>query len=760
MPEPESTPSLCDRDPMYAREKEKYEHPIASREYILAYLQGHGRPVTLDRLLEELEVSEEDHEALRRRLRAMERDGQIVRNRRGAYGIAESMELIRGTVSAHPDGFGFLVRDDGGKDLFMSPREMRRVLHGDLILGRVVGEDRRGRLEGAVVRVLEHTLHQVVGRFFSDASVHYVVPEDRRISQEFAVVDNPGLQPVHGQIVVLEVEKYPDGRNLPEGRVTEILGEHMAPGMEVEIAVRTYGLPFHWPEAVVAESGTLSPEVPEEMKQGRKDIRDLPLVTIDGADARDFDDAVFAERQANGGFHLHVAIADVASYVTPDSALDAEARLRGNSVYFPRRVIPMLPEVLSNGLCSLNPHVDRLCMLCEMELDAAGNISRFRFSRAVMRSRRRFTYDEVAAILEGDPELREQDQEMVPHLETLHALFLALAQAREARGTIEFDTQESRILYNDQGRIDSIVPLHRNVAHRIVEECMLAANVCAAQFFRIHEFPMLYRVHPEPSADRIEDLRRFLGELGVPLRVPTRPRSGDLAKILEQTRERSDASLIQTVILRSLSQAYYTVDTGVHFGLAFPAYTHFTSPIRRYPDLLVHRGIQALLDAASSGHPVEFPAAGTLKDLGQHCSMTERRADEATREAIQWLKCEFMLDRTGSEFEGIITGVTGFGLFVALQEVNVEGLVHISTLGEDYYHFDSQHYRIVGEKNRETFQLGDGIRVRLVQVNLDERKIEFERVIEEKAARIPRKRRRTPRTREKGKSEGDVATAS
>ncbi|XTI71652.1 ribonuclease R [Acidithiobacillus sp. AC3] len=743
MPEQESPSlSLPDRDPMYEREKEKYERPIVSREFILSYLEGLGHPARLEDLIEDLEVAEEDQEALRRRLRAMERDGQVLRNRRGTYGLAEAMELIRGSVIAHPDGFGFLSRDDGGKDLFLSPREMRKVFHGDLILGRVIGEDRRGRLEGAVVRVLEHALTQVVGRYHAEGESRYVLPEDRRLSQEFVVTGAGELAPVHGQIVVLQIETYPDGRNLPEGRIVEILGEHMAPGMEVEIAVRSYGLPFQWPVAVEQEAATIAPEVPEEKKQGRYDVRDLPLVTIDGADAKDFDDAVYAERMEESGFRLFVAIADVASYVQPGSALDQEARRRGNSVYFPRRVIPMLPEVLSNGLCSLNPQVDRLCMLCEMEIADNGEVQRFRFARAVMRSQRRFTYDEVAQLLAGAMPAEGADAALLPHLQTLHALYSALAKAREERGTIEFDSQESRILYNEQGRIEAIVPLQRNVAHRMIEECMLAANVCAAQYFRIHQFPMLYRVHPEPNADKIEDLRRFLGELGVPVRLPARPRSADLAQIIEATRERADATLIQTIILRSLSQAFYTVDTSLHFGLAYPAYTHFTSPIRRYPDLLIHRGIQEMLDAAAAGRPVRTPALAELKELGQHCSMTERRADEASREAVQWLKCEFMLDKVGNEYSAIITGVTGFGLFVALREAYVEGLVHISTLGADYYHFDAKHYRIVGERSGEVFQLGEELRVRLVQVNLDERKIEFERVLAEGEEGAGRRRRR------------------
>ncbi len=744
MPETQEPTSLSERDPMFEREKERYERPIVSREYLLNHLEGAGRPLTLEDLIADLDVAEEDQEALRRRLRAMERDGQLVCNRRGAYGLVGAMELVRGTVSAHPDGFGFLIPEAGGKDLFLSPREMRKVFHGDTLLGRAIGEDRRGRIEGTVVRILERALKQIVGRYYAEGGVHYVIPEDRRIPQEFGVVEGGALVPVHGQIVILEITQYPDGRNMPQGRVIEILGEHMAPGMEVEIAVRNYGLPYQWPEAVEREITVFSESVPDFMKAGRRDLRDLPLVTIDGADAKDFDDAVYAEEIENG-FRLIVAIADVATYVRSDSALDKEAVTRGNSVYFPRRVIPMLPEILSNGLCSLNPHVDRLCMLCEMEMDETGEVQRFRFARGVMRSQRRFTYDEVAAILAGDEDARARDAVLVPHLEALHRLYESLSKARARRGTIEFDSQESRIIYNEQARIEKIVAVTRNVAHRIIEECMLAANVCAAQYFRIHDLPMLYRVHPEPSSDKLEDLRRFLSELGVPVRLPVHPRSADLAKIIEDTRERSDSSLIQTVILRSLSQAYYTADTGMHFGLAFPAYTHFTSPIRRYPDLVVHRGIHALLDAADTG-PVWLPKK-ELQELSQHCSMTERRADEASREAVNWLKCEFMMDKVGETYVGIITGVTGFGLFVALREIYVEGLIHISTLGEDYFHFDAQHYRIVGDRSKETFQLGDEIEIKVMNVNLDERKIDFERVPKGGQVRGAAKNRRSRRGR-------------
>lgn len=715
---------LAERDPMYAREAQKYERPIVSRELILDYLAKLGAPAKLERIAEDLEVEEEDVESLCRRLKAMERDGQVVRNRKNAYGVAERMDLIRGRVSGHPDGFGFLIPDEGGNDLFLSPKQMRLTMHGDIVLGRVVGVDRRGRPEGAVVRVLERANQRLVGRFFMEDDVSIVVPEDKRITQDFLVPPKYRGDALHGQIVTIEITQQPDGRLQPVGKVVEVLGDHMGPGMEVEIAIRKYDLPHVWAPEAVAEAEAFPDAVPEEAKAGRVDLRELPLVTIDGEDARDFDDAVFAERQGNG-FRLIVAIADVGAYVQEGSHLDRAAYERGNSVYFPNRVIPMLPETLSNGLCSLNPQVDRLALACEMFVSATGQIKRFRFFEAVIRSHQRFTYTTVAAILQHrDPVARDKHVALLEPLETLYALYHALLHAREKRGAIDFDTQETRIIYGEDMRIERIVPTQRNDAHRMIEECMLAANVCAASFFQTQEIPVLYRVHHAPPPDRLEDLKNFLAELGIPFRVQGEVTAKHYAKLLDKVRGRKDFNMVQTIILRSMSQAIYSPDNAGHFGLAYPAYTHFTSPIRRYPDLLVHRTIKQLLNGVGEGW---FGAShGRLQEMGAHCSATERRADEATRDAVNWLKCEYMLDKVGQVFSGIVTGVTGFGLFVQLDEVFVEGLVHISTLGNDYFHFQAERYRLIGERTGRRFQLGVALQVRVVQVNLDDGKIDFE----------------------------------
>lgn len=712
-------------DPMFAREAEKYERPIASRELILSYLAQIGMPVTQQEIAAALQISEEDQESLSRRLRAMERDGQIVRNRRKAYGIAERMELIRGRVSGHPDGFGFLIPDEGGNDLFLSPKQMRQVLHGDIALGRVVGVDRRGRAEGAIVRVLERVNQRLVGRYFMEHGASSVVPEDKRVSQEFLIPPKQRKGAVHGQIVTIEITRQPEDGLQPMGKVVEVLGDHMAPGMEVEIAIRKYDLPHEWPPQVEEAAAAIPAEVPEQDKRGREDLRQLPLVTIDGKDARDFDDAVYAERQGKG-FRLIVAIADVAAYVKSGNALDREAYNRGNSVYFPNRVLPMLPEALSNGLCSLNPQVDRLALACEMFITPTGGIRKFRFFDALIRSHQRFTYNTVADILQHrDPQTRQAHQNLLEPLEALYALFHVLLQARQKRGAIDFDTQETRIIYGEDMRIERIVPTQRNDAHRLIEECMLAANVCAAKFLQEEGVPALYRVHHAPPPDKIEELKRFLHDLGIPFRVGTEVAPKHIAKLIEQVKGRKDFNLLQTVILRSMSQAVYSPDIDEHFGLAYPAYTHFTSPIRRYPDLLVHRTIKQLLKGVAK-ESAAFPSHDSMYEVGIHCSATERRADDATRDAVNWLKCEYMLDKVGQVFDGMITGVTGFGFFVQLEEIFVEGLVHISSLGNDYFKFHSERYRLIGERTGTQFQLGDSVRVKVVQVNLDEGKIDFE----------------------------------
>lgn len=710
--------SIRAQDPFLAEERKKYAHPLPSRAFILQVLSDHGAPLSAERLMETLEIRSHEVEAFSRRLAAMERDGQIMRNRKGALCLVSKLDLIRGRVEGHPDGYGFVVPDDGGPDLFLSPREMHKVLHGDRVVAREVGVDRRGRREGAIVEVLERANKDVVARFYVEHGIRFAVAEDKRISQDILVPEGADLTAKPGQVVVVEIIEQPTTYAQPIGRVVEILGGYADPGMEIEIAVRKHRIPHLFPPEVEAASRAFPPQVLKKDLRGRTDLRPLPLVTIDSETARDFDDAVYCETQGKG-FKLFVAIADVSHYVRDNDPLDREARWRGNSVYFPRRVVPMLPEALSNGLCSLNPGVDRLCVACEMDIDARGEIVGYRFYPAVMHSAARLTYTEVAAWL-ADPEGEEARRQarLLPHLQALHRLYQVLSKARQRRGAIDFETVETQLVFDERGKIERIVKVERNDAHRLIEECMLAANVCASDFLQSHGQPTLYRIHEGPTPEKLQALREFLKEFGLHLTGGDRPHARDYAKLLAKIKDRPDAQLLQTVMLRSLSQAVYSPENVGHFGLAYESYTHFTSPIRRYPDLLVHRAIKAVLRNRTY-------SPGDWKELGAHCSMTERRADEATRDVEAWLKCYSMRDRVGESFAGTVSAVTGFGLFVVLDEVYVEGLVHVSELGDDYFHFDPQRHQLLGERTGKRYRLGDRVRVRVVRVDLESSKIDF-----------------------------------
>lgn len=716
-------------DPHAAREAERYAKPIASRELILSQLDELGRPASMETIAEQLHIQDEnDLEALRRRLRAMVRDGQLVFNRRGGYCLAGRVGVIAGTVQAHRDGFGFLIPDEGGDDIFLSPRQMSRVMHGDRISVRIKGIDQRGRREGSLVDVLERNTRTLVGRYFRESGVGMVIPDNSRFQHELLIPESERGDARHGQIVLADIIEYPAPNVQPLGRIREVLGEHRAAGMEVEIAIHSFGLPYQFPDEVTREANAFGAEVPEAAKQGRLDLRNIELVTIDGEDARDFDDAVYCKALSRGGWRLLVAIADVAHYVTPGSALDIEAENRATSVYFPDWVIPMLPEALSNGLCSLNPEVDRLCMVCDMEIGTDGKVRKSTFHNAVMRSVRRLTYTTVGALLEsGDAEVHRAVGPLADRLHALHDLYRVMAKARNRRGAIDFDSIESKIVFDEDRKIKDILPVERNVAHRIIEECMIAANVEAAKFLHAHEIPALYRVHDGPKEESLEDVRSFLGPLGLSLGGGTTPAPKDYAKLIENVRERPDRDLIETVLLRSLSRAEYKPEGNGHFGLALRYYAHFTSPIRRYPDLLVHRGIKHVLQKKSA-EKFQYDRK-RMETLGAHCSMAERRADDATRDAVAWLKCDYMRDRIGQEFDGIITSVAAFGLFVELKGMHVEGLVHVTALENDYYRYDNTMHRLVGERSGLEFRLADPIRVRVARVDADERKIDFEPII-------------------------------
>ena len=707
-----------DRDPFKAREAERYEHPVPSRELILEVLVEAGVPMEEKDLAKQLDIGKRDGDAFSRRIGAMERDGQIMRNRRGDLCVVEKLDLIRGRVLGHKDGFGFMQREDDGPDLFLGPREMQKVLHGDRVMARISGMDRRGRPEGKIVEVLEHGQTRFVGRLHVEHGVTFVAAEDKRISQEFVVPAGEAGKARVGQVVTVEIISQPGRQAQPLARVVEILGNYADPGMEIEIALRKHALPWVFSPESEAIAAKLPKTVRSTDHRGRVDLRDMPLVTIDGETARDFDDAVYCEAEGSG-FRLVVAIADVSHYVQAGDALDTESRERGNSVYFPRRVIPMLPEAISNGLCSINPEVERLAMVCDMQIDAHGNIKKFKFFPAVMLSHARFTYTEVAAILE-DPKgaAAKKRKALVPHLETLYRLYHQLAKSRKKRGAIDFETTETQMIFDDKGKIENIVAVVRNDAHRVIEECMLAANVCASAFLHGHDHPMLYRVHEGPTPEKLEALRDFLKGFGLQLSGGDTPHASDYAKLLAKVKDRPDAQLLQTVMLRSLKQAVYTPKNEGHFGLAYESYTHFTSPIRRYPDLLVHRAIKAVLN----GKKYE---PGDWQQLGAQCSMTERRADEATRDVTAWLKCYYMRDRVGEVFMGSVAGVAAFGAFVALDDVYVEGLVHISDLGKDYYKYDAGKHQLLGERTGQRYRLGDRVRVKIAKVDLNAARIDF-----------------------------------
>ena len=709
-------------DPHLARERAKYDHPLPSREYVLDVVAEQGVPVTFERVCELMDVSNEERETFQRRMGAMARDGQLMQNRRGDWLLPTKADLIRGKVQGHADGYGFLVPEDGGVDIFLSTKEMEKMLHGDRAIVRVIGTDRKGRPEGKVVEVTEHANSRVVGRVTEEHGVWFVVAENRRISQDILLAPAekgtkaPKLKA--GQVVMVDIIEQPSKTSQPIGRVVEVLGNYADPGMEIEIALRKHDLPFEFSAEALAQAKKLPDVVTKADWKGREDLTNLPLVTIDGETARDFDDAVYCEAQGNG-FRLIVAIADVSHYVTVDSPLDRDACERGNSVYFPRRVIPMLPEKISNGLCSLNPNVERVCMVCDMDISSSGVIKNYRFYPAVMHSKARLTYTEVAAALyEKIPAARTKLGPLLPHLETLNRLFRILEGARSKRGAIDFDTAETIMVFDDKGKILRMEPYERNDAHRLIEECMLAANVCASEYLRENEQPVVYRIHPAPKPEKVTKLRDFLGTFGLQLGGGDSPTAKDYSKLLDKIQDRPDKALLQTVMLRSLQQAIYSPDNVGHFGLAYESYTHFTSPIRRYPDLLVHRAIKAVLKK-------EKYQPGNWEEIGLHCSATERRADEATRDVEAWLKCYYMQDKVGEEFEGSISAVVPFGIFVALDNVFIEGLVHVSDLGRDYFHFDEVNHQMVGERSGVRYRLAGRVKVQLVRVDMEQNKIDF-----------------------------------
>ncbi|MDF1766450.1 MAG: ribonuclease R [Gammaproteobacteria bacterium] len=737
------------KDPFASREAENYDNPIPSREFILEHLEEAGEPLDHETLCRRLSlVSDEQVEALRRRLIAMSRDGQLISNRRGMYGLASSMELIKGRIQGNKDGFGFFIPEDGSEDLFLGAREMETLFDGDKVLARVSGVDNRGRKEGTIVEVLQRRFTQIVGRYYHEQGFGVVVPDSKRVSHEILIPDQNAGNAKDGEFVVAEIVEYPTRRRKAIARIAEVLGDSSTPGLEIDVALRSHDIPHEWPDAVEKQTRGFADEVREADLAGRKDMRDVPFVTIDGEDAKDFDDAVYAREHKRGNWTLYVAIADVSHYVQPKSALDEEAINRATSVYFPGFVVPMLPEKLSNGLCSLKPAVDRLTMVCEMEISPLGEMTAYKFYEAVIHSHGRLTYNEVADIVQpAETAIQQRVQakqkqryaELVPHLTSLYGLYHALRETREADGAMDFDTTETRIVFGENRKIAEIVPVYRNDAHKLIEECMLRANVAAALLLESAELPALYRVHQGPNPDKLENLKEFLREMGLHMGGGLEPTPRDYQAVLKKIANRPDHHLLQTMLIRSMMQAVYQPDNIGHFGLGFEAYTHFTSPIRRYPDLLVHRGIRHLIrnskhkcverqpDAAKLAKAKIYPyGAEDMLRFGEHASTAERRADAAGYSVVDWLKCEYMQDKIGDEFPATVTSVTSFGLFVELNDIFVEGLVHITELSNDYYRFDPVRHCLEGERSRKVYRLGDSVEVRVVRVDLDEKKIDLQ----------------------------------
>jgi len=735
-------------DPHASREADRYANPIPSREYILEHLDQRGEPAQLNVLCRELQLeSRESCDALGKRLNAMCRDGQLICNRTGTYGLVNKMDLIKGHVVGHKDGFGFLIPEDGSTDLYLGPRQMQKVFDGDTVLGRVSGVDRRGRKEGKIVEILQRKSSRLVGRYYKEAGAGVVVPHNKRISQEILVAKKHRGGAKDGDFVMVEVTRFPEGHRKATGEVVEVLGDVSTPGMEIDVALRVHNIPHEWPKGFNRAMAALPNEPPESETQHRIDYRDLPFVTIDGEDAKDFDDAVYCRKKGKD-FELYVAIADVSHYVQVGSDLDVEARNRGTSVYFPGHVIPMLPEKLSNGLCSLRPNEDRLVMVCRMDISAQGEITGYDFSEGVIHSHARLTYTEVAAMVQAPDNdtqaavrqrLQEKYAPLTDELDTLYTLYHILHKAREQRGALDFDSVETRIVFTEDRKLAEILEVERNDAHRLIEECMLCANVCAAQVLMELKQPALYRVHAGPNPERVENLYDFLRGIGIGLARKENPTTSDYQLILQRLGDRPDRLILQTIVIRSLMQAVYDPENVGHFGLGFVVYTHFTSPIRRYPDLMVHRAIRHLIRSKKSPHLKKAKGApnlakkdiypysmGELNELGVQLSAAERRADAASYDVIDWLKCEYIQQHIGDAFDGTVVSVNNFGIFVELDDIHIEGLIHVTALRNDYYHFDQVAHSLTGERTGESFHLGDRVHVQVSRVDMDDHKIDLQ----------------------------------
>lgn len=737
-----------ERDPYYRREIEKYgKNPLPSREFILLWLEEQGKLLTFPQIVKAFNMSEARGDLLHYRIKAMIAAGQLMRNRQGFIGVSHKMDLVSGYVIAHPEGYGFLNVEGDIDDGFIPPQYMRELMHGDKILARIKHVDGQGRKDYVPVEILQRGQKRVVGKLLNNQGIFSVIPENRRLTQPIMIPKAALGDAVANQIVLAEITAYPSKHQQAIGTIVKVLGDEMAAGLEVAIAIENYNIPNHFSDAVRAQIEKMPDALQEADYVDRLDLRHLPMVTIDGISARDFDDALYAEKRGEN-YRLFVAIADVSYYVKPDSPLDEEAYARGTSVYFPDRVVPMLPEKLSNGLCSLNPHVDRLCLVCELTITPSGQIKNSKFHQAVIQSHARLTYETVEKILFlQDPLMQESFAQLRAPLEDLRAVYQILRTAREKRQAIRFDFKEAEFLFDSEGKIESIQARKELESYQLIEECMVIANVAAAKFLQKHKLIGLYRVHDKPSAERFEKVFNYFAKLGFKTPSFDTVTVEHFAHLLKKAEGRQDRALLEKMILRSLPQALYSSENRGHFALALSHYAHFTSPIRRYPDLLVHRAIRHCLQEESS--EVSLYSLEKMDEMAKHCSMTERRADDASRDAMDFLKCEFMSHRIGDEFFGEISSVTSFGLFITLDEFFIDGLVHVSTLPSDYYHYDADNVRLLGERSGHSYQLMDKVRIRVVQVNIEDKKIDFE-LLEHQGKKLNKKKR--TRTDKRGRA--------
>lgn len=704
------------KDPFFKRESQKYAHPIPSREFILDVMKKYGTPIKKNELIKLLRLKKSEEEALTHRLKAMRRDGQILKNRKDVFCIAEKLNCISGKVQGHPDGYGFLIPDEPEHDdVFLNQKEMGKVFHNDRVMVQISGLDRKGKAEGTIVEVLERCNTVLVGRVVQSYGVTIVAAEDKRIHQDIIIPYGKDMDAVPGDIVEVEITTQPAMNIKPMGQIIEIIGKLDDSGIEIEIALRKHNLPFKFDKKIEKELEKIS-EISDGDLKDRIDLRNHFFVTIDGETAKDFDDAVYAENHKEY-FKLLVGIADVSHYVKEGSALDKEAFDRGNSVYFPRRVIPMLPEKLSNGLCSLNPNVDRLVMIADMVITKKGEVQSYEFYPAVINSKHRLTYTLVDQLIFQKQNQKEHPKKLIEYLNTLKSVYQVLSEARNKRHAIEFDRIESQILFDEGGKIKDIVPLSRNEAHRLIEECMLAANVSAADYLLSKKIG-LFRNHEKPKEEKLEILKSVLSDFKVHMEGGLSPDVKDYEELINKIKNKENFQMLQTMILRSMQQANYGAENKGHFGLAYEKYTHFTSPIRRYPDLVVHRLIKSFLNEKKL-------KTDNLESIGNHCSSTERRADEATRDVENWLKCFYMKDRIGEKFDVVISSVTNFGIFVEIPRLHIEGLVHVTELGNDYFVFNKEKQMLEGEKTKKKFRLGDELAVKLIRVDLELGKMDF-----------------------------------